>query len=61
MNQISKQVLKALTDFVNAIDATGGVEKDEQGFMVPVADPEWIDLGEAYLEAKKALKLWKRK
>jgi len=44
----------ALLAFVEAIDATGGVVYDGQ-HHAPVADEEWIDLGEAYLKACLAL------
>lgn len=47
---------KALQQFVEAINATGGVAKEEEtGLYAPVADASWIDLGEAYLDACKAL------
>ena len=45
----------ALLQFVDCVDATGGVSKDGKGYTVPVADGEWIDLGEAYLAACVAL------
>jgi hypothetical protein len=41
--------------FVDAINATGGVTRDEKGYHAPAADPEWIDLGSAYLYACRAL------
>ena len=34
---------------------TGGVERDEMGLYAPVGDPDWVDLGEAYLDACLAL------
>lgn len=46
----------ALSEFIAAINATGGLTKDEEtDNLVPVADPEWLDLGEAYLSACKAM------
>lgn len=48
-------IAKALEEFVNDVDATGGVAEDRKGFMVPVADPEWVDLGETYMKACGAL------
>jgi hypothetical protein len=42
---------KALAEFVDVIEATGGVAKDDAGLHAPMADPEWIDLGEAYVRA----------
>lgn len=45
----------ALQIFIEAIEATGGVFKDRKGYFVPVADEDWIDLGEAYVEACHAL------
>lgn len=46
---------KALRAFIAAIEVTGGVITDDSGFFVPVADDEWIDLGEAYAQACVAL------
>lgn len=37
--------------FVDTIEATGGIERDHKGYEVPHADPDWIDLGEAYIFA----------
>jgi hypothetical protein len=48
---------ETLTQFVDTIDATGGVVEVEDGHTAPVADEEWIDLGEVYLTAKEALAL----
>ena len=41
----------ALRKFVETIEATGGVFDTGDGTLAPVGDPEWIDLGEAYIEA----------
>lgn len=49
------RTLKALRAFVQAIDATGGIEYDHAGYPCPVGDYAWIDLGEAYLLACRAL------
>ena len=46
---------QALKAFVDAIDATGGVRRQSDGCYVPVADEDWIDLGDAYLDACIAL------
>lgn len=46
---------KALLALVDTIDATGGVKKDDKGYIVPVCAEEWIDLGEAYELACVAL------
>lgn len=48
---------RALLDFVDAINATGGVTKDHEGFTVPVFDEDFIDLGEAYMRACAVLNL----
>jgi hypothetical protein len=48
-------VIAALKAFVDAINATGGVVSSETGIMVPVAEREWSDLGDAYATACKAL------
>ncbi len=49
------QILDALQAFVATIDATGGVERNSDGYPAPVADPEWTDLGFAYLKACDSL------
>jgi hypothetical protein len=46
----------ALLAFVTTIESAGGVTTDSQGHALPVADDEWIDLGDAYLQACKALR-----
>jgi hypothetical protein len=46
----------ALREFVHTIDATGGVLQLPSGLCAPCADEDWIDLGEAYLKACRALK-----
>ncbi len=45
----------ALASFCSTIEATGGVMKLEDGLHAPVGDENWIDLGEAYLDACLAL------
>jgi hypothetical protein len=44
----------AVDGFFEAIESTGGVTKQKQGWHVPVADEGWIDLGEAYVAACSA-------
>ncbi|HSZ58999.1 MAG TPA: hypothetical protein VK797_25385 [Tepidisphaeraceae bacterium] len=46
---------QALCQFVQTVDATGGVFHDESGCHAPLADSDWIDLGEAYVQACAAL------
>lgn len=48
-------VVSLLKEFVDDIEATGGVMARESGLFVPLGDPEWIDLGELYIKACKAL------
>jgi hypothetical protein len=36
---------------VATIEATGGLRQFRDGTVAPQGDPEWIDLGEAYLLA----------
>ena len=45
----------ALREFVQTIEATGGVVEDGKGNYEPVADRDWIDLGHAYVRACQAL------
>lgn len=47
------KMTKALQALVDTINATGGVEQAIE--VTPAADPEWVDLGEAYLLACAAL------
>jgi len=44
-----------LKDFVQAVDATGGVVEDGKGCYEPVADRDWIDIGNVYIRACDAL------
>jgi len=46
--------LSALRDFADCIDSTGGVFDDGLS-ICPTADPEWTDLGAAYVKACAAL------
>jgi hypothetical protein len=39
---------KALNDFISTIEVTGGVSHNDKGYIVPIADPEWYDLGCVY-------------
>lgn len=47
----------ALLAFVECIETTGGIVNGGKGYMVPVADREWVDLGAAYLVACDALNI----
>lgn len=44
-----------LVGLVNTIESTGGVLENRRGHLLPVADPEWIDLGDVYKSACEAL------
>lgn len=50
---------KPLLDFCDCIEATGGVmeTRSHKGceIVVPIADEEWSDLGDSYLQACEAL------
>lgn len=52
---MDKKAQAALKAFVDAIDATGGVVEFENGEIVPAVDEEWLDLGDAYMQACDAL------
>lgn len=52
--QAIPKMVKALMDFVNCIDFTGGLVQVD-GRWVPAADEDWIDLGSAYIDACEAL------
>lgn len=45
----------ALKEFVDCVDATGGIIIDPSGHHAPVVDEDWIDIGEAYYKACIAL------
>ena len=51
----SDRCREVLVQFVQTVDVTGGVIREPGGCYAPVADPEWIDLGEAYAQACAAL------
>jgi len=53
-NAVTKMV-KALALFIDCIDFTGGIMLDEGKNPVPCVDPEWYDLGDAYVQACEAL------
>ena len=44
-----------LEELVQAIEATGGVVEDGKGCYEPVADRDWIDIGNVYVNACAAL------
>lgn len=46
---------RALTSLCLTVEATGGIERNEHGLAIPLADRDWVDMGEAYLEACEAL------
>lgn len=47
----------ALLDFISTVETTGGIQADPEGpgTDVPVCDPDWVDLAEAYKAACAAL------
>lgn len=50
------EFIVALQAFCDCIEATDGVKRErESGLYVPLADEEWTDLGEAYVQACAAL------
>lgn len=50
-NQLLDFAWDVVGPFINAIEATGGVFRDQKGWHTPAADPDWVDLGEAYVHA----------
>jgi hypothetical protein len=46
---------QALAKFCDVVDASGGLEIDYKGYVVPAADEEWIDLADAYMCACETL------
>lgn len=51
----SRKLQRALTSMVECVSSTGGVRRCQDGRVSPVADEDWLDLGEAYLEACEVL------
>lgn len=52
--------IQALLAFVSTVDACGGLvpadcDGADKGLLAPAGDPEWVDLGDAYIEACKVL------
>jgi hypothetical protein len=54
--QAYARAVTALEEFVDTINATGGVFTDLKGLVCPRGDEEWCDLGTAYLNACTVLK-----
>lgn len=55
-NVIKYEALKrACQHFINTVDATGGLIRNETDEKVPAGDPEWADLADAYLSAQSAM------
>jgi hypothetical protein len=48
-------LLAACRALVATIDATGGIERNEDGTDSPMGDPDWIDLADAYNAARAAI------
>jgi hypothetical protein len=48
----AKDVLRKLVD---TIEATGGVTHDRKGLYRPAGDEDWVDLGDVYVQACRAL------
>lgn len=46
-----EQYREILEEFVRDINDTGGVIKHRDGYVVPAADEDWIDLGTTYAKA----------
>jgi hypothetical protein len=55
--QAAAAAVQALRDFVLTVEVTGGIFTDVEagGVVAPYADPDWCDVGEAYLLACTAL------
>jgi len=47
---------ESLMEFIKTVEDTGGVKLNAKGLYEPQADPEWIDLGDAYVNACEVLK-----
>ena len=47
---------ESLMEFIKTIEDTGGVALNAKGLYEPLADRDWIDLGDAYVNACEVLK-----
>jgi hypothetical protein len=54
-NGSTDAVRAALDGFIEAIESTGGCFRNEGGVLTPVGDPDWTDLGDAYVRACAAI------
>jgi len=45
------KALAALEKFVGTVEASGGILVNSKGHHLPAGDPEWLDLGDAYMDA----------
>ena len=52
---MSAKLAAALRQFVDTVNATGGLVVNDAGETAPAADEDWLDLAEAYLAACDAL------
>ena len=50
-----REMVETLLDLVGTIDVTGGVSYNADGEPEPAGDPEWIDLGDVHVRAKRIL------
>jgi hypothetical protein len=51
-----QELYVVMTDLVDTIECTGGLIRNEDGTVAPVADPDWTDMGTIYLKACAALR-----
>lgn len=49
------ELRRTLQQFVDTIEATGGVESNGDWEHAPAQAPEWLDLGLAYVRAVRVL------
>ena len=52
---MTEAIKSALVSFCDDIEMTGGVGINAKGNHFPLGDEDWIDLGETYIKACKAL------
>jgi len=54
--QTENDKLRQVVDkFIQTVESTGGVKKHSNGYYEPEADPDWIDIGDCYVEACAAI------
>lgn len=52
--ELEKKLICVVENLISTVELTGGVSIDGEGAH-PVGDPDWVDIGDAYVEACHAV------